>query len=228
MLHKLKAIVNGDIGCYTLGAMPPFEAIDTCLCMGASIGAGLGMEKAKDESFARRVVSVIGDSTFIHSGITGLIDHVYNKSTGTIIILDNSTTAMTGHQDHPATGLTLGKQKTVKIDIAALVSAVGCQNIRIVDPYDLKDLEQALREEMSRPEVSVIITNRPCALLGKERHFKAMSHFDRCNGCKKCLRLGCPALYLTEDCVQVDSDLCTGCSMCEQVCPQGKGVLGDE
>jgi len=140
VLHKLKAIVTGDIGCYTLGAMPPFEAMDACLCMGASIGASLGMEKARGGDFARRTVAVIGDSTFVHSGITGLIDHIYNKSTGTVIILDNRTTAMTGHQDHPATGLTLGKQEAAKIDLAALVRALGVEHVRTVDPYDLRSL----------------------------------------------------------------------------------------
>ena len=168
VLHKLKAIVTGDIGCYTLGAMPPFEAMDTCLCMGASIGASLGMEKARGGDFARRVVAVIGDSTFAHSGITGLIDHIYNKSTGTVIILDNRTTAMTGHQDHPATGLTLGKQEAAKIDLAALVRALGVEHVRTVDPYDLRSLEQAVREEMGREEVSVIIASRACALISGE------------------------------------------------------------
>jgi indolepyruvate ferredoxin oxidoreductase alpha subunit len=228
VLHKLKAIVTGDIGCYTLGAMPPFEAMDACLCMGASIGASLGMEKARGSDFARRVVAVIGDSTFVHSGITGLIDHIYNKSTGTVIILDNRTTAMTGHQDHPATGLTLGKQEAAKIDLAALVRVLGVEHVRTVDPYDLRSLEQAVREEMGREEVSVIIASRACALISRERSLKEMTHQDRCTGCKKCLRLGCPALYLAGDRVRRDEDLCRGCSVCEQVCPQGKGAAEDD
>jgi indolepyruvate ferredoxin oxidoreductase alpha subunit len=228
VLHKLKAIVAGDIGCYTLGAMPPFEAMDACLCMGASIGASLGMEKARGSDFARRVVAVIGDSTFVHSGITGLIDHIYNKSTGTVIILDNRTTAMTGHQDHPATGLTLGKQEAAKIDLAALVRALGVEHVRTVDPYDLRSLEQAVREEMGREEVSVIIASRACALISGEMSLKEMTHTDRCTGCKKCLRLGCPALYLAGDRVRRDEDLCRGCSVCEQVCPQGKGAAEDD
>ncbi len=228
VLHRLKAIVTGDIGCYTLGAMPPYEAIDTCLCMGASIGASLGMEKAKGGDFARRVVAVIGDSTFVHSGITGLIDHVYNKSTGTVIILNNSTTAMTGHQDHPATGLTLSKQEAVKLDLAALVRALGVKHVCAVDPYDLQSLEQVVRDEMGREELSVIITNRPCALISKELSVKELPHLDRCTGCKKCLRLGCPALYLEGDRVRKDEDLCRGCLVCEQVCPQGKGAAEDD
>jgi indolepyruvate ferredoxin oxidoreductase alpha subunit len=228
VLHKLKAIVTGDIGCYTLGAMPPFEAMDACLCMGASIGASLGMEKARGSDFTRRVVAVIGDSTFVHSGITGLIDHVYNKSTGTVIILDNRTTAMTGHQDHPLTGLTLSKQEAVKIDLAALVRVLGVKHVRTVDPYDLQSLEQAVREEMSREEVSVVIASRPCALISRERSIKEMTHLDRCTGCKKCLRLGCPALYLAGDRVHRDEDLCRGCSVCEQVCPQGRGAVEDD
>jgi indolepyruvate ferredoxin oxidoreductase alpha subunit len=228
VLHRRRAIVTGDIGCYTLGAMPPFEAIDACLCMGASIGASLGMEKAKGEDFARRVVAVIGDSTFVHSGITGLIDHVYNKSTGTIIILDNRTTAMTGHQDHPATGLTLSKQEAPKLDLVTLVRTLGVQYVRSVDPYDLDSLEQVIREEMDREELSVIISSRACVLINKEQPFKEMTHFERCTGCKKCLRLGCPALYLAEDLVSRDLDLCRSCSVCEQVCPQGKGVAEDD
>jgi indolepyruvate ferredoxin oxidoreductase alpha subunit len=228
VLHKLRAIVTGDIGCYTLGAMPPFEAMDACLCMGASIGASLGMEKARGSDFARRVVAVIGDSTFVHSGITGLIDHIYNKSTGTVIILDNRTTAMTGHQDHPLTGLTLSKQEAVKIDLAALVRALGVKQVRTVDPYDLQGLEQAVREEMGREEVSVVIASRPCALISKEWSLKEMTHLDRCTGCKKCLRLGCPALYLAGDRVRRDEDLCRSCSVCEQVCPQGKGADEDD
>jgi indolepyruvate ferredoxin oxidoreductase alpha subunit len=228
VLHRRRAIVTGDIGCYTLGAMPPFEAIDACLCMGASIGASLGMEKAMGEDFARRVVAVIGDSTFVHSGITGLIDHVYNKSTGTIIILDNRTTAMTGHQDHPATGLTLSKKEAAKLDLEALVRVLGVQHVRTVDPYDLQSLEQAVREEMDREELSVIIASRSCVLISNEQYLKEMTHFERCTGCKKCLRLGCPALYLAEDRVSRDLDLCRSCSVCEQVCPQGKGVAEDD
>lgn len=228
VLHKLKAVVTGDIGCYTLGAMPPFEAMDACLCMGASIGASLGVEKATSSDFARRVVAVIGDSTFVHSGITGLIDHIYNKSTGTIIILDNRTTAMTGHQDHPATGFTLNKQETPKLDFTALVRSLGVKHVRTVDPYVLESLEQVIREEMERSELSVIIASRSCVMISKERLVKAMIHLDKCTGCKKCLRLGCPALYLEGDRVHRDEDLCKCCSVCEQVCPQGKGAAEED
>lgn len=228
VLHKLKARVTGDIGCYTLGAMPPFEAMDACLCMGASIGASLGMEKAQGKEFARRLVAVIGDSTFVHSGLTGLIDHIYNKSTGTIIILDNRTTAMTGHQDHPATGLTLGKQETAKLDFAALVRSLGVKHVRIIDPYDLRDTEQAIREEMEREELSVIIASRSCVMISKERLLKEITHLEQCTGCKKCLRLGCPALSLEGDRVRRDEELCKTCGVCEQVCPQGKGVAEED
>ncbi len=227
VLHKLKARVTGDIGCYTLGAMPPFEAMDACLCMGASIGASLGMEKARGSEFARRLVAVIGDSTFVHSGITGLIDHIYNKSTGTIIILDNRTTAMTGHQDHPATGLTLSGREAPKLDLAALVRSLGVRSVRTIDPYDLKATEQAIREEMDREELSVIITSRPCVMISKERLLNEITHQDQCTGCKKCLRLGCPALYLAGDRVRRDEELCNNCAVCEQVCPQVKGETAE-
>jgi indolepyruvate ferredoxin oxidoreductase alpha subunit len=228
VLRKLGAIVTGDIGCYTLGAMPPFEAMDACLCMGASIGAGLGMEKAGGSDFARRVVSVIGDSTFIHSGITGLIDHIYNKSTGTVIILDNRTTAMTGHQDHPATGLTLAGQPAARVNLVDLVRSLGVEHVRKTDPYDLQGLEEAIREEMSREELSVIVASRPCALISRERSLPEAGHLDRCTGCRKCLRLACPALYLAGDRVRRDEDLCRGCLVCEQVCPQGKGAAEED
>lgn len=232
VLRKLKAIVAGDIGCYTLGAMPPFEAMDACLCMGASIGVGLGMEKAGGSDFARRVVSVIGDSTFIHSGITGLIDHIYNRSTGTVIILNNRTTAMTGHQDHPATGMTLSGQPVARIDFIDLLRGLGVAHVRTTDSYDLQDLERTIREEMSREELSVIVASRPCVLIAKdqslERSLKDAAHLDRCTGCRKCLRLGCPALYLAGDRVSRDEDLCRGCLVCEQVCPQGKGAAEED
>jgi indolepyruvate ferredoxin oxidoreductase alpha subunit len=237
VLHKLRAVVAGDIGCYTLGAMPPFEAMDACLCMGAGIGASLGMQKAGGGEFARKVVAVIGDSTFIHSGITGLIDHIYNRSTGTIIILDNRTTAMTGHQDHPGTGRTLGGEETARIDFISLLRSLGVKNVRLVDPYQLRPLEEAIRQEMSREELSVVIASRPCVLIGStphpegaraptlagaeaERRKTVAAYRERCTGCKKCLQLGCPAISLAGDRIQVDEDLCRGCTLCIQVCPQ--------
>jgi len=219
-LHKLKAVVTGDIGCYTLGALPPFEAMDSCLCMGASIGAALGMEKAKGKEFARKVVAVIGDSTFIHSGITALIDHVYNKSTGTIIILDNRTTAMTGHQDHPATGLTLKRETTQKLNLVKLVESLGVEHVFQVDPYDLEALETLLRREMDREALSVVLASRPCALIEKDSKAAPPVVSDDCKGCRKCLKLGCPALFSAGGRVGIDETICRGCGLCLQICPQ--------
>lgn len=220
VLRKLHAIVSGDIGCYTLGALPPFEAIDSNICMGASIGASLGMEKAKGKDFARKVVAVIGDSTFVHSGITGLIDHVYNRSTGTVVILDNRTTAMTGHQDHPATGLTLKGETTHRLNFMELVKSLGVEHVIQVDPYDLAALESILKKEMAREALSVIIASRPCVLIEKKPQPYKVTISEDCTGCKKCLRLGCPALSFHKDHACLDETLCKGCKLCLEVCSQ--------
>lgn len=228
ILRKLRAVVSGDIGCYTLGALPPFEAMDTCLCMGASIGASLGMEKARGKDFARKVAAVIGDSTFIHSGLTGLIDLVYNQGTGTVVILDNRTTAMTGHQDHPATGLTLQRTATKKFNFAEVIRALGVEYIVGVDPYDLETLEKVLREELAREKLSVVIANRPCVLINQEKSLRKITvASEECLGCKKCLQLGCPALYFEGDRLVVDENSCMVCTLCSQVCPQGAIKVGE-
>lgn len=227
VLSRLKAVVTGDIGCYTLGALPPFEAMDLCLCMGASVGAALGMEKARGREFARKVVAVIGDSTFIHSGITGLIDHVYNRGTGTVIVLDNRTTAMTGHQDHPGTGFTLRREPSPKLDLVELVKGLGVKHVQKVNSYDIPELEKVIREELDREELSVVIADQACALIEKTGR-KNMLVSDLCRGCKKCLKLGCPALYFGERTAVIDRNLCRGCGLCMQICPHEAIKAGEE
>ncbi|MBM7865750.1 indolepyruvate ferredoxin oxidoreductase subunit alpha [Heliobacterium gestii] len=216
-LRQLRLVVSGDIGCYTLGTMAPLEAIDTCICMGASISGALGMEKANPD-LARRLVSVIGDSTFLHSGVTGLMDIVYNGGTSTVIILDNSITAMTGHQHNPSTGKTLMGKDAPVVDFVALAKALGVRRVVEVDPLDLDRLKAVIKEEVAAPEPSVIITRRPCALIVKNT--ETPLECVGCKGCKACLRLGCPALSLDKGTrkVVVNSALCTGCGLCAQLC----------
>ena len=221
VLKKMKLIVMGDIGCYTLGSMPPHLAMDACVCMGASIGMAHGMEKAQGRSFAKNVVGIIGDSTFIHSGITGLMDVVYNKGMSTIIIADNSTTGMTGHQQHPATGKTLKGEQTYAVDLEALCKAVGVANVVIVDAYDMKAVEKALKEEIAKDEPSVIITKAPCKLLIKEKWDTYQICEDNCLNCGLCAQLGCPALQTGEAAVSINEALCAGCGLCESVCKKG-------
>ncbi len=220
VLKKLKITATGDIGCYTLGALPPLQGIDTCICMGASIGAAMGMEKARGKDFARKLVAVIGDSTFIHSGITGLIDMVYNGATSTVLILDNSTTGMTGHQDHPATGKNINGDPAYAIDIPALVKSVGVDHVRTVDPYDLKALEAVIKEETEREELSVVIVKRPCVMLDR-KHPLAYSISDKCKTCGACLKLGCPAIEKAADGMRIDDTICTACGLCVNVCAFG-------
>lgn len=220
-LRKMRVTVMGDIGCYTLGALSPLEAMDACVCMGASIGMTMGMEKARGQEFASRLVAVIGDSTFVHSGITPLIDTVYNQGTSTILILDNDTTAMTGHQDHPATGVTIKKNPTNKLDIEALVRAVGIHNVRVVDPLKLDELEATIREELDRREPSVIIAKRPCALLNRTPITSTLFvDEDLCNGCKSCIRVGCTGIFFkdNEKKAAINPNTCVSCGMCAQVC----------
>ena len=176
------------------------------------------MEKARGKDFARKLVAVIGDSTFFHSGITGLVDMVYNGATSTVMILDNSTTGMTGHQDHPATGKNLKGDIAYAVDIPSLVKSIGVKHVRIVDPFDLEALEQALREETAREEVSVIIAKRPCALLDKKSTKPPYRITDRCRTCGMCLKLGCPAIEKTDDGIVINEALCNGCGLCKNVC----------
>ncbi len=226
-LNHLKAYVTGDIGCYTLGFLPPLSAMDTCVCMGASIGTATGMTKVLSPDEQKKVVAVIGDSTFLHSGITALLDMVYNKAPATVIILDNRITAMTGRQENPASGYTLMGEETFQVDLPELVKTLGVRNIRIIDPLNLAESKQVLQEEMERPEPSVIITQRPCVLIKREGVFKRGSTFEvdieLCTGCKACLKLGCPAIVWQsgegkKGKATIDPLLCTGCTICEQVC----------
>ncbi|MGB9660936.1 MAG: indolepyruvate ferredoxin oxidoreductase subunit alpha [Moorellaceae bacterium] len=227
VLRQLKLTVAGDIGCYTLGASPPLNAIDTCICMGASLGVALGMEKARGTEFARRLVAVIGDSTFLHSGMTGLLDMVYNRGTGTLIILDNGTTAMTGHQDHPGTGFTASRTPTCKADLEQVVRGLGVKRVRVVDPYNLAQTKEAIRQEVAASEPSVIISRRDCALLAKgSGTYRVESAY--CVSCRSCLDLGCPALSFEETAV-IDEVQCNGCGLCAQVCPaEAIGKAGAE
>jgi indolepyruvate ferredoxin oxidoreductase alpha subunit len=218
VIRKLGLHATGDIGCYTLGALPPLQAMDTCVCMGASIGMAHGMEKARGRDFGRKLVAVIGDSTFIHSGITGLIDVVYNQGNSTVVILDNSTTGMTGHQDHPGTGHTLKGNEVPPLDLVKLAEAVGIKHISVVDPFDLARVENVLREEVQRDEPSVIIMQRPCALLDRSPKAPVEIDQDLCRKCNVCLRLGCPAIQKKQDAVIIDQSLCNGCGLCISVC----------
>lgn len=218
VLKKLGLHVSGDIGCYTLAAFPPLNAMDTSICMGAGIGMALGFEKARGKSFAKKSIAVIGDSTFIHSGITALIDVVYNKGTTTVIILDNSITAMTGHQENPATGYTLKGEKTTAINFEALAKVIGINRVHTVDAYDVGQLEKILLEETQAEEPSLIITRRPCALLKKEVKTRKPMTVDQCKGCKICMEIGCPAISLKHNRAIINQDLCVGCALCTNVC----------
>ena len=218
-LKRLKVRVSGDIGCYTLGALAPLSAIDTCICMGASVSALHGMNKARGDDFAAQSVAVIGDSTFVHSGITGIINTAYNKGVSTVIVLDNSITGMTGHQQNPTTGYTIKNDPTVAVDLEALAKAVGFQSVRVVDPYDLDETYKVIKEEVAKKEPSLVISRRPCVLLKYVKHRPPLTvQTDKCKSCKACMQIGCPAISMRDGKAQIDFTQCVGCDVCMQLC----------
>ena len=223
VLSKLKIHAAGDIGCYTLGALPPLNVIDTTVCMGSSISTLHGMEKAKGKEYVKNWVAVIGDSTFMHTGVNSLMNMVYNQATGTVIILDNSTTGMTGHQDHAATGKTLKGETVPAINIFKLCKAMGIESVTEVSAFDTEALERIIKEEVARDAVSVIITKAPCVLLkGNVFPYKCKPAADKCKKCGMCLKPGCPALRKKPDgTIEIDETMCNGCGLCEQLCKFG-------
>ncbi|WP_297289226.1 indolepyruvate ferredoxin oxidoreductase subunit alpha [uncultured Flavonifractor sp.] len=228
-LNKMKLTVLGDIGCYTLGAVAPLSAIDSTICMGASVSGIHGFLKASGGQMDGKTVAVIGDSTFMHSGITGLVNIAYNESNATVIILDNSITGMTGHQQNPTTGFNLKGDPCTKIDLESLCKAVGIRRVRVVDPYDLSQCEAVIKEELAAPEASVVISRRPCALLKYVKH-KAPLTVDtaKCVGCKACMKIGCPAISVVGGKAGVDATLCVGCGVCQQLCKFDALQTGEE
>lgn len=227
-LKRENVFVSGDIGCYTLGSQPPLSAIDTCVCMGASVSGLHGFNTARGSEQAKKAVAVIGDSTFIHSGITSLIDIAYNKGISTIVILDNSITGMTGHQQNPTTGYTIKGDPTAAVSLEKLVQAVGIHRVRVVDPYDLKETQKALKEELAVEEPSVIVARRPCALLKYVKHKPSLKvDREKCRSCKACLRIGCPAISMREGKAVIDHTQCVGCGLCEDLCKFGAIVGGE-
>ena len=221
ILKKLRVTVMGDIGCYTLSVLPPLSSLDSCLCMGAGVGQALGMEKANPK-LKGKIVSIIGDSTFFHSGITPLIDNLYNKGSGVIIILDNRTTAMTGHQVNPGVGKTLMGEETVALKPEKLAEAAGVKNVKVVDPYDLKHLEKVFKEELEKRQLSVIICRQKCVLLEKTQVKKKVTiNLSKCEKCGLCLKFGCPAIEYKNDQYSINELLCTGCGVCIGICKKG-------
>ncbi len=221
-LKKNKLTVMGDIGCYTLGAVAPLAAVDTVICMGASVSGIHGFSKSQNGAADNKTVAVIGDSTFMHSGITGLVNMAYNESNATVIIVDNSITGMTGHQQNPTTGYNLKGDPCAKTDLETLCRSVGIKRVRVVDPYDLAQCDEAIKEELAANEPSVIISRRPCALLKYVKHKKPLTvDEDKCVGCKACMKIGCPAISIVDGKAKVDATQCVGCGVCEQLCKLG-------
>ena len=219
ILKKLKCMVYGDIGCYTLGAVAPLNAMDLNVCMGASCSGLHGFNKAMGEEGEKHSVGVIGDSTFIHSGITGITDISYNMTNSTVIILDNSITGMTGHQQNPTTGKNLRGEPAGKVDLEALCRALGYNRVAVVDPYDLSEVEKVIKEELEANEPSIIISRRPCVMIKGTVHNPPLKpDKDKCVGCKACMQIGCPAIYVRDGKVNIDTTLCIGCKVCSQMC----------
>ena len=221
-LKRNKCTVLGDIGCYTLGAVPPLATIEMTLCMGASIGALHGFNKVRGKESEGKTVAVIGDSTFMHSGMTGLANVAYNQSNSTIVIVDNSITGMTGHQQNPTTGKNIKGEPAGKIDLEALCRAMGFERVRVVDPYNLDECDKVLKEELAVDAPSVIISRRPCALLKYVKHNPPLRvNTELCIGCQSCMRIGCPAISMKDGQAHIDGTLCVGCNVCSQLCPVG-------
>ena len=221
-LKKNKITVLGDIGCYTLGAVAPLAAVDSVICMGASVSGLHGFSKSQNGAMDGKTVAVIGDSTFMHSGITGLVNIAYNESNATVIIVDNSITGMTGHQQNPTTGFNLKGDPCAKIDLETLCHAVGIRRVRVIDPYDLKQCDEVIKEELAANEPSVIISRRPCALLKYVKHKAPLAvEQDKCIGCKACMKIGCPAISIVSGKAKIDPTLCVGCGVCAQLCKVG-------
>ena len=221
VLHKLKVVVTGDIGCYTLGALPPFNALDTTFCMGAGIGNAFGMEKVHRGTMGKKLVAVIGDGTFLHSGIAPLIDIVFNRGITKVILMDNATTGMTGHQQHPGMGKTIRNIDTYAIDYEQLIRAIGVQHVRVIDPYDLKETEAAIKEVLALNEPAVVISRRPCVLLESERakeHRPYEVIEDLCEECDLCLKVGCPAIDGSGLIPHISRERCIGCDLCAKLC----------
>lgn len=220
-LKKLKVTVSGDIGCYTLGALAPLGMMDTCVCMGASVSSLHGRNKANPDN-ENKSVAVIGDSTFMHSGVTGLINIAYNQSNSTVIILDNSITGMTGHQENPTTGKTIKGDPTTAVSLELLAKAVGIDRVRVIDPYNLKECEDVIREELAVEAPSVVISRRPCALLKYVKHNPPLKvDKDKCTGCTMCMKIGCPAISMKDKKSEIDFTQCVGCNVCSQLCKFG-------
>ena len=221
-LKKNKITVLGDIGCYTLGAVAPLAAVDSVICMGASVSGLHGFSKSQQGAADNKTVAVIGDSTFMHSGITGLVNIAYNESNATVIIVDNSITGMTGHQQNPTTGFNLKGDPCAKIDLETLCKAVGIKRVRVIDPYNLKECDEVIKEELAANEPSVIISRRPCALLKYVKHKAPLEvKEDKCVGCKACMKIGCPAVSIVNGKAKIDATVCVGCGVCEQLCKVG-------
>ncbi len=226
-LKDMNLYVSGDIGCYTLGAQAPLSMMDTCVCMGASVSALHGFNTARGPESAKKSIAVIGDSTFMHSGITGLVDIVYNKGISTVIVLDNSITGMTGHQNNPLNGKTIKGDPTTAVNLEALAKAIGINRVRVVDPFDIKGTKQAVAEELQANEPSLVISRRPCALLKSVKHPAPLTvDFDKCVGCKACLKVGCPAISQKKQengktKAFIDPNQCLGCGVCVETCRLG-------
>jgi len=228
-VNRLKLIVTGDIGCYTLGALPPLNALDTCICMGAGFTAAHGFNKARGNEFAKKVIGVMGDSTFTHSGMTGLVDIVYNKGVSTVLILDNSITGMTGHQNNPVNGFTIKGEPTKQVDLEKLAYAIGFERVRVIDPFDVDNTIKVLREETKTDEPSMIIVQRPCALLKSVKYSGCTSvDYDKCRRCMQCMNIGCPSISDVDDKITIDETLCVGCGLCNNVCKFGAMTVKED